>query len=431
MARIITFLLLSLISVYAQPTKRIQVDTADIAYRTSLKNLYRERTAATLSSFKNMPDKKLGKAMAGQYEKVNSEFIAKIDEGTFVKAAYYEEKINSLFSKIVETNPQFTALASTKILLSFDEAPNAYAIGDGFVIIHLPLFSHLTKEHEIAFVLCHELAHNLLNHPQNGLKEYSQMMGSSEIAKQTREIEKRKYNKGEGASGLYKQIIYGNRKKRREVEFQADSLGFVLYRNAFAGKEAIAVKSFGTLEHIDKEKDSLQPKDFERLFSSASQPFKPEWLANDEINGYKYDKNPKFWQVDSLKTHPDCNHRSQRLAALFGIKTDGSQLTDNAYKEVALQAKYDQLLGLYVLKEYGKSLYETLLLLKDNEGDVYLKQMVQKNLLRIQEAQKNYTMNKYVDTVNPRYSNSYNTFLSFLRQLRKSEMTQIINQYSN
>lgn len=432
MARIITLLFFTVLTVYAQPVKsRIQVDTANTAYRNGLKTLYNERTAATLASFKKMPDKKLGRTMADQYAKVNSEFVAKIDEGTFVKAAFYEEKINNLFSKIVETNPKFTALGSTKILLSFDEAPNAYAIGDGFVIIHLPLFSHLTKEHEIAFVLCHELAHNLLNHPQNGLKEYSQMIGSNDIAKQTREIEKRKYNKGEGASGLYKKIIYGNRKKRREVEFQADSLGFVLYRNAFAGKEAIAVKSFGTLEHIDKEKDSLQPKDYERLFSSANHPFKPEWLANDEISSYKYDKTPKFWQIDSLKTHPDCTHRAQRLTALFGISTEAGTTSDNSYDEVALQAKYDQLLGLYVLKEYGKSLYETLLLLKDDGENEYLRQMVHKNLLRIQEAQKNYTMNKHVDTVNPRYSNGYNTYLSFLRQLRKSEIAQIINQYSN
>lgn len=364
------------------------------------------------------------------YAEINPEFLDKINDGLFIQAPFYEEHINALFNQIVKKNPQHKNLASTRILLSFAESPNASAIGNGFVIINLPLLANLNMEDELAFILCHELAHNLLEHPQEGLVDYARTKSSREIKKQTREIEKKKYNKGENASGLFRKIIYSNRKRHRAIEFQADSLGFVLYKNAFAGRESTALKSFSTLDEMDKESDSLQLKDYEKLFSSAKQPFKKEWIESDEISNYKYDKALKFWQIDSLKTHPDCVDRANRLKTLFNITAGNDSLDKIDYAAVSNRAKYDHVLGLYVMKEYGKSLYQALLLLKNSPGDTYLRTIVHNNLSRIQESQKNYTMNKYVEIMSPRYSNSYNVFLSFLRQLRKSEINELINQYS-
>lgn len=57
--------------------------------------------------------------------------------------------------------------------------------------------------------------------------------------------------------------------------------------------------------------------------------------------------------------------------------------------------------------------------------------MVKSNLEKIIEAQKKYELNKYVDNPNfKNYSNIYNVFLSFIRELRKSELQEILNHYS-
>lgn len=431
MAKTITLLicLINLFICQAQFANYTSIDTSNVDYRNNLKVIYAERAAKTLLLLKDYPAKNVKKVLTQSYNRVNNEFINKINNGFFIKDSFYEDRINTLFKKIVDANPQYKALASTKILLSFSDTPNAYAMGDGFVVVNLPLLGNLKNEYELAFIICHELAHNLLNHPSDGLLEYAKTQTSHEIKKQTHEIDKNKYNKAENASHFYKKIVYDNRKKHRGVEFQADSLGYILYSNAFAGKEAIALKSFSTLDDMDIEKDSLELNDYEKLFSSDKQPFKEKWISDDEISMYNYDKTLKFWQIDSLKTHPDCIDRANRLKTIFLIDTENDEV-HTTYDDVAARAKYDHITGLYFLKEYGKSLYEALLLLKDNDNNTYLKSLVYSNLVKIQEAQKNYTMNKYVETVNPRYSNSYNKFLSFLRQLRKSEMTELINQYS-
>ena len=95
------------------------------------------------------------------------------------------------------------------------------------------------------------------------------------------------------------------------------------------------------------------------------------------------------------------------------------------------QTKYDEVIGLHFLKLYGDSLYETLLLLKINPNDVFLKKMVYENLLKLQDAQKTYTLAKCLDTIDPKYYDSYNLYLFFLRQLRKTEFENIIEIYKS
>jgi Zn-dependent protease with chaperone function len=416
-------------SCLSQSYNHTPVDTVNTVYRAKLRALYNERASHTMASYNGFMDKGFRKILIESYTEINAEFIDKVNNGFFIQDAFYDEQLNELFQQIVKANPQFADLASVRVLLSFAESPNAYAMGDGFVVVQLPLLANVNSKQELAFILCHELAHNLLNHPQGSLQEYAKINSSKEIKQKTREIEKRKYNKAQDASGLYKSIVYSNRKWHRGVEYQADSLGFVLYKNAFPGNEHIVIKSFKAMDDMDREKDSLLPADYQRLFSSSNQPFKPEWIAADEISGYRYNKIPKFWQIDSLKTHPDCADRAQRLKTLFNINEAGDAGT--AVDALKTRARYDDVMGLYVMKEYGRSLYCTLLLLKDRQEDKYLLKMAHANLVKIQESQKNYTMNKYVDNVNPGYSNSYNTFLSFLRQLRKTEITNIINQYQS
>lgn len=433
MFRMIFSLLLYIIafSSFSQQSKFTPIDTLSSLYKSDLILLYNERSAVQMASYKKFPERNLRSSLVESYKEYNDEFLEKVKQGHFIQGTYYNDRLNDIFQQIVKANTKYAQLASTKILLSFSDAPNAYAMGNGFVVVNIPLIASIKNEYELAFVICHELAHNLLNHPENGMVAYAKLLKSDEIKEKTKEIRRNKYNRADNARSLYREILYNNRKKARLIEFQADSLGFVLYKNAFKGKEFLAVKGFETLDDMDRDKDSLQPQDYKKLFSSPAQPFKNEWLAADEISGYKYNKTRKFWDVDSLKTHPDCVDRAIRLKQIFkpGEALADSSDSDASFVEIKKNAGYDNVLGLFILKQYGKSLYQALLLLKDDESSGFLKQMVFANLARIHESQLNYTMNKYVDTVNPKYAYSYNVFLTFLRQLRKSEFNTIINQY--
>lgn len=295
--------------------------------------------------------------------------------------------------------------------------------------MYIPLIKKIENQYQLAFILSHEIAHNLLSHSYNGMIAHAAMVHSSEIKKQTKEIQKQKYNKGQIASGLYRDIVYGKRKNNRRLEHQADSLGFVLFKNAFKGNEYQALVSLETLKDIDKETDSLSVADYTKLFTTEKIAFKNQWINNDELQAYKYDRSPKFWQVDSLKTHPDCDLRVGFVKKHFMVQPAEVELSEE-FMMLKNSSQYNHILGLYAIEEYGKSLYETLLLYKNEPENDFLKKMMYHNLIKLQEAQKSYSLNKHLDTLNPRYSNSYNTFLSFFRQLRKNELNEIINKYT-
>src|SRR5690606_41374204 len=86
---------------------------------------------------------------------------------------------------------------------------------------------------QLAYIICHEIAHNLMHHSYSSIVDYDKLKNSEELKKQTREIEKQKYNKGQIASGLYKDIVYGKRKNNRKYEHKEDSQGYILFNNTF------------------------------------------------------------------------------------------------------------------------------------------------------------------------------------------------------
>jgi len=65
----------------------------------------------------------------------------------------------------------------------------------------------------------------------------------------------------------------------------------------------------------------------------------------------------------------------------------------------------------------------------DNENELFYKKMIYQNLIKIQKARANYTLNRYLENENPLFSNSYNRFVCFCRNIRKSELQQLIDYF--
>lgn len=76
-------------------------------------------------------------------------------------------------------------------------------------------------------------------------------------------------------------------------------------------------------------------------------------------------------------------------------------------------------------------LFTNLFYKKKNGIDLFYKKMILENLIQMREARNKYTLNKYLETENPKFSKSYNQFLSLIRNLRKQELNEIILHYEN
>lgn len=398
------------------------IDTCHTEFNKKLEAIYSLHNEFIIDSIQNPEVRKL---VAEIRQKNDSTFKNKIRSGIFINEKRYNDYTNKIFSTLQNANKHLKAVS---FLISLEDESNAYNTGENTIVINLSLFKELNNEYELAFIISHEIAHQFLEHVWHGTIRYAENTVSDKVKVATKRIEKLKYHKSQYAGLIYKDFIYQDRKTLRQMENEADSLGFIIYKNAYPKNAGQAIRALEILDSIDVDKDSIAEKEYRLWFDSEKQPFKKEWIANNELQGYAYENNSKFWQTDSLKTHPDC---VERIRLLKEKQEDiiNIEVKDTEYILFKTTVSYDFIFGLYFIKEYGRSLYETLLLLKKDPKNEWLKTMVYNNLIQIQKARAAYTLNKNVSIINPRFSESYNRFLYFIRKLRKAELANIIDYY--
>ena len=422
------FSLLAYVNLSGQSlSNNVAIDTTLIEYKQKLSSLYDERALTTVQFLENNLDREIKKKVLTVYGEKNKDFKKKINKGIFIEHSLYSPFIDSLFAKIRSANPTVD-FSSFKILLAISESKNVYNVGENIVVLNLPLLYELENEFQVASVLTHEIAHQTLNHVQNDIIHQIKLDNSKEIKKKTEEIKNQQYNQSQFATNLLKKMIYKNRELARKYEHQADSLGFIYFKNTFPNKEEVPIRTLQILKSLDKEKDSLQIEDYRELFKKSALTFNPDWFAS-ELTGYRYQKDSKIWDIDSLRTHPDCEDRIAFLKKNFNLKSEDKKLNSLYFNQLKKEAAKEMVFSLYFLEMYGQSLYNALIAYRKDENELFYKKMIYQNLIKIQKARASYTLNRYLENENPLFSNSYNRFVCFCRNIRKSELQQLIDYF--
>ena len=102
---------------------------------------------------------------------------------------------------------------------------NAFATDQGYIFATTGMLSQASNEDEIAFVLCHELSHYLLKH--NLMQHERVKEGIKTLRKKLKKT--RSQEKKFSSLDMFLKEYY---EFSRAHEFQADSLGLILFRNA-------------------------------------------------------------------------------------------------------------------------------------------------------------------------------------------------------
>lgn len=405
------------------------IDTTNNDYKNRLIQIIDKESIKSINEINKIEDRGVRKRFLKDYSEKKSDFDDLIKKGIFIEHPLYTKLVNDILQKIKLGNPDVN-FDDIKLLLAINQSINAYNCGDGIVVINLPLIFNIDNQYDLAYIISHEIGHQKLNHVYQSMLKSSIINNSKEVINQTRIVNKQKYNKSNLASSIFKKIVYQNREESRKFEHEADSLGYIYFRNSYPNFDNNAIETLKELKDIDNVNDSLTKPDFVKFFEVSNLKFNEEWLASD-ISKYSYQKTEKYWNVDSLRTHPDCDARITYLQKIFKIQQKAKPKEDVFFKEIKANADNEYVFSLYFLEQYGDSLYYTLLKLKNNPSNPFLKKMIYDNLIKLSEARNNYTLNRYLETENPKYSESYNQFLCLIRNLRKNELIQIIDFYKH
>ncbi len=371
-------------------------------------------------------ERNLIKLYVDQYHEILNGF----EKGELYFDSKNQKYLNDLLSIIIANNPELNG-NEIKAYFSRESFPNAFSVGDGNLIVNLNLLKLAQNEGELVSVICHEIAHYTLKHREKSYKKYVEYLTSAEYKKEEKEINKLKYNKQKRAENFLKDIIYSKKSKSRIQETEADSLGFVYFsRTKYNPKNFINLLS--NLENSDVEKDSLVEQDLRVFFTTKNQKFIQDWLVIEDFSNYKYSmKKVLKWDIDSLKTHPDCKDRIQKIEKLINSQSNNDfQYNDKYFNELKAIADYETVSNYYYFNQYGYSLYEALKLLKKHINDQYLLKMVSNNLEKLYNAKKAFKLSTYIPSINPiEQTKSQQLFYSFITNLTLNELENLSNDY--
>lgn len=333
--------------------------------------------------------------------------------------------VQAIFKEVVAANKD---LPPTKLILTRSPVENAYALGDGTIFFNIGLLAKLETEGQVAFVICHELAHIRLQHMERNIREMLDVVHSKDFKKQHKQVSKEKYNRYSKMDSFFEGLTLNNLYHKRSLETQADSLGFMLFANT---KYAItdAFTSFELLDKIDNPY-SEKPIEFGKYFSCAAYTYDPNHTAaaSSSVFDIAPQKAAFAENPDTLKTHPDCMKRlgyvkdlaeKQKMAGKASTYKAGgmARIRDISRREV-VQSWFDY-------GQYDYALFNALLLLKEQPESTYLKHMVLLSQAELKKHRRQHTYAEVVSTESKYNPENLNQLLSFLNNLNTSDFGSI------
>ncbi len=352
-----------------------------------------------------------------------------IEDGLFLFNTEFNAYYQAILDEIFRTNPAIPA-KDIRLLISRDPSPNALCLGEGTLLLNIGLVRRLENESQIAFVLCHELAHYTLNHVNNAIQRYVENLNSKKTQQEIRAIARSAYGRNEKAMQLLQGMVFTDRRHSRLHESEADSMALIYLRNT-AYDEREALRCLALLDEVDDEKYPQTP-DLKKAFDSPAYPFKDTWLTEESTLFGGVNKTEETWLEDSLKTHPDCKKRIELLRKQE-FSTDKSKFIqpEARFQAVVETSDFEMIQSEFDGGDYGACLYQTLLLLDKYPDNGYLHGMVGLCLCSMATAQQAHQLSNHVELPAGDTPAPYRAVLTFIQNLRARDLSALTLHYLN
>ena len=374
----------------------------------------------------------LGKEYARDYKEIYQRQFTGITEiwssNRPVTEARAHQYLQSIVGRIIAGNPELKG-NDARVVFSRDWWPNAVSMGDGTILINAGLVTGLDNEAEMAFVICHELAHYYLEHTPKSISKWVKLQNSEEFKAEIKRLSKEEYRVNQQLNALLKGISFDTRRHSRENENEADRFAFHFLKNS--GYDCEAVNT--CLDKLDKIDDKLfiSPVNLESVFNFTSYPFNKKWIREETaifsaMKPADAELSPE--QKDSLKTHPDCTHRKAMLAdSISTARGRGVNfLVDSAYLVVL---KHEFTLEImeqsYRDENLGRNLYFAITYLNTHPDDPLAVYSIARALNDLYLVQRDHKLGFTIDSENRSNPAEYNKLLRMLSKIRLNELSEL------
>lgn len=378
----------------AQNTKSFKCERSEAIQISSLLISPEDYIEKNISHIK-APKKKTKKALIEKYNYLKTI----VNNKTVLRAKTVENELNLIVNKILKANPEISS-NKFRMLYNKDYVPNAASFGSNIFFIYSGLFEILENDEQLAFVLCHEIAHELLNHSEKTIAQSINHTNSKSSKKTTLD--------------LYR--------KSRDLELEADALGYKLYLNLNYTKTE-AIKALKLLKISDSTLFS-KTINVKSQLNFEDYPFKSFWIKKKEklfrLKNYKSD----FRNMDSLRTHPNIDVRIKTIMAIESNPSGNqSPISKIHISKIKRWQKNNYLCLIKDDERYDLTLLFALEKYFYDNTDIFAAETIANSLYLIYQAKKKKQFSKFIPPLNP--FSTHQTFAELKLFLKNTEAREI------
>jgi Zn-dependent protease with chaperone function len=236
--------------------------------------------------------------------------LSAIENQHFIYEPELDGYLQGIISELMAANPQ---QFSGRPLLLVDRSPiaNAYALGSNVLVINLGLICFCRDREELALAIAHELSHNILHHPENGMKETAEWLTSDEYKNSMNSVLDTKYERYSRLKKVFQTYGFSRSRHQRYHESDADSLAIILLKNAQISFNA---RYFLRLDSADDQYRLPLQRPLHEYFTDYGLTVDEGWMQTRTrgLSSARYNFADTSGINDSLKTHPDCVERYRK-----------------------------------------------------------------------------------------------------------------------
>lgn len=352
-------------------------------------------------------------------------FKTSIEDGDFLIDSDIEKYLVKILKEVLAANHNLDP--DIQLFVSRNTVPNAFSTGDKNIIFNIGLLNKLDNDAEVAFVMCHELSHQYLQHTLKSLSKRAEKFTNKDYIKKIKKTLKEEYNVNQKLSDLIMPGLLSEMQFSRKDELEADSLGLIFLSNTRFEKKA-SLSVIEKLDSIDLFYDK-EPFDLSMVLNCQAYPYQARWEPEVHKSSLQVIEDEKDTLEDSLKTHPDCKIRLQYLMRMLNRnenKKGDIFFTDSTYfRQLKLQAEAENIHTMLLWENIGKMIfyaYHSSIYFPDN---LYSRVMLSFGFARLNHLQRTHKVNTELTLPTNNYAVNYNKMLNFLYNLNREETASL------
>lgn len=359
-----------------------------------------------------------------------SQLLHQLDSMNMLMATdTFTRLLNHLVQHIVSHNPSIDSNSFTLFTFRGEEA-NAYNLGEGIIFFNLAMLERLKTVDEVAFILAHEIGHDLERHVYNNSVAYSRGLYEDVFNTDSLKTKRKRAMRLSVIEPILDQFNAEQLGFRRDMELAADSIGFMLAVNAgFDRQRALEMIEASAMERDLMYTDSLP---LASLFNFDDLPFQSHWLVPQDLQPPWDPDTTLYITPDSLLTHPVWDDRIKRLKQLPA--TDPANEIEfplsAAFNRQLANAPFETLAALIQAGNYTSALHNALHIHQQYPENIFVNSIIAHSLLEIAKATKAGNFLSQVAIPGMQHPAATNYYLHFLHNLRSDEMMALYEAYA-